>query len=116
MAYEIAEATAAITVNGTAAGYITVGDATPFKVGAICTIGNGVTGSKVQIVDLGAGNTIGVRIIPELGAPTATHIPQYRWEMALSGPTMGRSSATGFTTAFTLHQPKQAVNQVRSAP
>jgi hypothetical protein len=90
---DIPDASAAITVNGTADGYITVADNTPFIKGATAFIAptNGsAPGTEVLITEIASGGKIGIRVKPTLGV-------EYR-------PNYGRSSCTAFTTSYTIYQ------------
>jgi hypothetical protein len=103
--HEAAEASAAITVNGTTAGFITVGDNTPFYVGAQAFLISPTNGQQeVKIVSLGAGGVIGLKAVtrtPYDGTGTPT----------LHGPNYGQTDMSAFTVAqnWKLFQPRQVV-------
>ena len=112
---QVAAASAAVTVNGTAAGLITVGSSTPFKAGARGHIVAGAgTVVQVQIVNIdGAGaGTIGLKVLPDelpLGARM--------WDQPQAAPTYGKSDCTPFTVAgaWVLWQPAQIVAVPRTS-
>lgn len=61
-----AAVSAAVTVNGTAGGYIGVADGTVFKVGMVGFLAAvGQTSRKVKIVDI-VLNTLGLQVINEI--------------------------------------------------
>ena len=92
----IKSAGALLSVSGTTLGWVTVADATPFYPGAEVWLSGATYGSKRGvIVELGASNTIGIRLLAD--APSA--------------PTYGKSDLSAFLTtdAARIDQEAQAV-------
>lgn len=71
------DATAALTANGGADGYVTVADATPFYPGALVWLrSNTVASKQYEITDIAAGNKIGVReVLSMYGGQTYARTP-----------------------------------------
>lgn len=99
---DVAAAQAVISVNGTAAGYITVADNTPFYVGAIVNLSNGTLAVEMVICEIASGGKIGLRKSNQSGAYDAGMRP-------LAGRNYGRSDCTQFTTAYTIYQDRQFI-------
>lgn len=94
----------------TSAGYLTVGAATGFYVGAKCWLSNtaNTLNSFVQIVSI-SGTTVGVRIIPQ-PALTSIGLPTY------APPNYGLSDVSAFNGGGFLDQEDQLVYNRNDAP
>lgn len=107
---DVAAAHAAVTVGGTAAGYITVTDSSLFFKGAKCfmNIASGATPVEVQITDINGGgaNTIGLRLMRPQLIDLTNNMHMNR---PLSGPNYGQSDTTAFTNTWFIDQPSQFI-------
>lgn len=87
-------ASAAVTADSTAAGIVTVADATPFSIGAYAFLnGTGLPTITVKIVSLPAVGKIGVRLVPD---PRPTDNP---FPLPLPTPNYGFSNVSAYTLA-----------------
>lgn len=99
---DVPAAQAAITVNGTTAGYITVSDNSPFYCGAIVNLSDGSHFVEMQICEIGASGLIGLR----KSDLAAQYDPGMR---PLGGRNYGRNDCSQFTTAYTIYQDRQFI-------
>lgn len=99
----VPEASAAVTVNGTSTGYITVASDTPFYVGAECWLKNNAGSQRCVIVDLPGSGLIGLRFLAEENLQGARQFP---------APNYGRSNCSAYTVATSskLWMPSQWVS------
>lgn len=101
---EAAEVSAAITVNGTTTGFITVADNSVFYAGAQAFLQSATGQQEVKIVSIGAGGLIGLRAVSraalQAGGVSGLQAPQY-----------GQSDMSAYTVAqaWKLYQPRQIV-------
>lgn len=101
MKLQVPAAQAALTVNGTATGFITVGSDAPFYVGAECWLKNDNGSQRCLITELAGAGVIGLRFLDEENRGNVATRPNY-----------GRSNCSAYTTATNskLFQPQQYVN------
>ena len=98
---EAAEISAAITVNGTTTGFVTVGDSTGFYVGATCFINNASSGQEVKIVSISSG-VIGLKTVNRPALDGVRGLEQLNY---------GQSDMSAYTSASPskIYQPRQIV-------
>lgn len=103
MGRDVPAASAALTVDGTADGYVTVADNSVFYKGAQAFLNAaGRSGVEVVVTEIAAGGKVGLRVLtrtPHDGSP------------GLKPPSYGRSGLTAFTVAlgYGLYMPEQFI-------
>lgn len=109
---DVPAASAAITVDGTAAGYVTVGSSTPFYAGAQVFLrkDDGSVHHEARITDLGASNTIGL-LFANAKDDYITQADKVLIPVKTPGPRYGRSACSTVIAAdgWTLYQPSQFI-------
>jgi hypothetical protein len=89
----VPEASAALTANGGATGYVTVADNTPFYPGCIAWLSNtDAVNQRCLITDLSGTTLIGIRFLPEENDPVGK-----QFSARYQG--YGRSNCSAFTVA-----------------
>jgi hypothetical protein len=90
---DVPAASAALTVDGSADGYVTVADNTVFFKGAQAFLSDGNTAAtEAVITEIGAAGKVGLRIVTR-------QAPDDNSPGGLRGPNYGRSDLTAFTVA-----------------
>ena len=94
---DVGAASAALTADGTADGYITVADNTPFYKGADCFLAKAGSQVEVIITEIAAAGKIGLQLKRAYGV--------------LNSPNYGRSDMSAYTLAagWSIFQPSQFI-------